>query len=653
MLKIGDVVDKRYEVLKEIGRGGMSVVYLAMDNRLNKSLVIKDIRKRDKFRNEILVHSLVVEANLLKKLDHHALPRIYDIIESSGDIYVVMDYIEGESLKDKMAREGIQSADDVIEWAKQLADVLHYLHTRKPNPIIYRDMKPDNIMLTPDGNIKLIDFGIAREYKEEQSTDTTNLGTKAYAAPEQISGKQTDVRTDIYSLGLTLYHLITGKTLNDPPFEVKPIRYWDSTLPEGLEYIISVCTQAEPENRYQSCADLLIDLENIEKLTQGYKKILYKKLMQFIIPTVFLILFTTSTVLGYNGMQKELFQDYTRLINQANQEVVAERESDAIHLLQEAIDLDHKRSEAYINLLNIFINTEKVDEGLDIVETYIKDKYGNTHKNQEVLYKVGMTYFDYQNDYQQALDYFKQIDEEEVPAVKYYKTLATAMSQLEINFADFSKELSAFESYNDSLPNDVKKIENYHALVNIYISYKAHLQEANTKAIEIIDKATKVLSLIDDESLRAWYDLSFERKLAQSYYSRGFDQLYQTDGAVTDREASHSDFSLAIEHYQMLLDRVDDDEKEDILVTIGVILQEMERSDEAEAQFRQTIQAYPENIQAYVKLGNLLIDIEVEKNKPNVTKVKQVINDAREINDIDKDEGFKKLLTRFNQLTSK
>ena len=104
-------------------------------------------------------------------------------------------------------------------------------------------MKPDNIMLTPEGKIKLIDFGIAREYKTENTTDTTNLGTKSYAAPEQLSGKQTDARTDIYSLGVTLYHLVTGKSLNEPPFEMRPIRDWDSTLPEGLEHIILKCTQ--------------------------------------------------------------------------------------------------------------------------------------------------------------------------------------------------------------------------------------------------------------------------------------------------------------------------------------------------------------------------------------------------------------------------
>src|SRR4051812_6610724 len=169
----------------------MSIVYLAMDNRLNKSLVVKDIRKRSSSNNELLINSLIVEANMLKVLDHGALPKIYDIIESDGDIYVVMDYIEGESLKEKLKREKTIPVNQVIDWARQLSEVLEYLHTRKPYPIIYRDMKPDNIMLTPEGKIKLIDFGIAREFKVENSTDTTNLGTKSYAAPEQMSGKQT------------------------------------------------------------------------------------------------------------------------------------------------------------------------------------------------------------------------------------------------------------------------------------------------------------------------------------------------------------------------------------------------------------------------------------------------------------------------------
>ena len=178
MTEIGAVIDGKYEILKEIGRGGMSVVYLAMDKRLNKQWAVKEIRKKGNGKNdEIVVNSLLAEANLMKRLDHPALPRIVDIIDNGITIYVVMDYIEGESL-DKILKEyGAQPEELVTGWAMQLCDALSYLHSQNP-PIIYRDMKPANVMLKPEGNIKIIDFGIAREYKEQNLADTTVLGTK-------------------------------------------------------------------------------------------------------------------------------------------------------------------------------------------------------------------------------------------------------------------------------------------------------------------------------------------------------------------------------------------------------------------------------------------------------------------------------------------
>ena len=175
MTRLGAVIDGKYEVLKEIGRGGMSTVYLAMDKRLNKQWAVKEIRKKGTGRSdEIIVNSLLAEANLMKRLDHPALPRIVDIIDNGITIYVVMDYIEGESLDKILEANGSQPEDKVIGWAKQLCDVLGYLHSQKP-PIIYRDMKPANVMLKPEGNVKIIDFGIAREYKEQSLADTTVL----------------------------------------------------------------------------------------------------------------------------------------------------------------------------------------------------------------------------------------------------------------------------------------------------------------------------------------------------------------------------------------------------------------------------------------------------------------------------------------------
>ncbi len=171
-----------------------------------------------------------------------------------------MEYIEGTSLDKILSQKGTCSQADVIKWGCQLCDVLNYLHSRSPS-IIYRDMKPANIMLKPDGDIVLIDFGMAREFKAYNNHDTTHLGTHGYAAPEQYNGnRQTDARTDIYSLGVTLYHLVTGHDPCLPPYGLTTL---PSTLSPKLDQIIKRCTALQPESRYQTVAELKNDLENI------------------------------------------------------------------------------------------------------------------------------------------------------------------------------------------------------------------------------------------------------------------------------------------------------------------------------------------------------------------------------------------------------
>ena len=204
MLQIGSLVDGKYKILNEIGRGGMSVVYLAMNEKANKQWAIKEVRKDGVQNFEVVKQGLIVETDMLKKLRHPSLPRIIDVIEDEDTFLIVMDYIEGNPLSRALEEFGAQPQDLVIEWAKQLCDVLGYLHSQNP-PIIYRDMKPANVMLEPDGNVTLIDFGTAREFKEKNLADTTCLGTVGYAAPEQFGGMgQTDARTDIYCLGKIL-----------------------------------------------------------------------------------------------------------------------------------------------------------------------------------------------------------------------------------------------------------------------------------------------------------------------------------------------------------------------------------------------------------------------------------------------------------------
>ena len=345
MARTGQVIDNKYEVLKLIGRGGMSRVYLAMDKRLNKQWAVKEIQKNARdANNEIVIQSAIAEANMIKSLDHPAIVRIVDIIDSNDVIYIIEDYIEGETLSTILEENGAQPQDTVIEWAMQICEALEYLHTRKP-PIIYRDMKPANVMLKPDGNIKIIDFGIAREYKERSLADTVNLGTRGYAAPEQFGKRgQTDARTDIYCLGVTLYHLLTGKNPSEPPYEIYPIRHWNPQLSAGLETIIQKCTQVNPEDRYQSCAELLYALQHHEEYGAVYRAKQKKKLFTFIASAAATVFFAAVGVLGIGMRTQTNNADYQQNLLQAEKASTAEEK---IVFYHSAIGVKPNEPEAY------------------------------------------------------------------------------------------------------------------------------------------------------------------------------------------------------------------------------------------------------------------------------------------------------------------
>ena len=174
MLEIGSLVDGKYKIVNKIGQGGMSIVYLAMNEKANKPWAVKEVRKEGVQDYEVVEQGLVKEIEILKQLNHPHLPSIIDVIDTQDSFIIIMDYIEGNSLNVALAEYGAQPQENVIEWAKQLCDVLSYIHSKD---IIYRDMKPANIMLRPDGNVTLIDFGTARTYKENNLADTTCLGT--------------------------------------------------------------------------------------------------------------------------------------------------------------------------------------------------------------------------------------------------------------------------------------------------------------------------------------------------------------------------------------------------------------------------------------------------------------------------------------------
>ena len=408
MLEIGSVIDGKYKILNKVGQGGMSVVYLAMNERANKQWAIKEIRKDGVSNYEVVKQNLIAETDILKRLDHPNLPSIIDVIDCEDTFLIVMDYIEGRPLSDALKNEGAQSQEKVIEWAKQICDVLGYLHSRKP-PIIYRDMKPSNVMLKPDGNIMIIDFGTAREYKTASIADTTCLGTQGYAAPEQFGGQgQTDGRTDIYCLGATLYHLVTGHNPCLPPYEMYPIRQWNPNLSSGLEEIIWKCTQKNPNDRYQSCAELMYALEHYDELDHEYKKKQNRKWKMFLASAA-MTLISTGACVGFGVAEaKTTSSSYTQYLKSA---VSATSDAERIENYENAIKLNPGEQAAYMELLNkAFLADDNFsqDEAAKMTEILGYKGEGNRSNEsyleadkeayEEFAFQMGLAYYYYYNE---------------------------------------------------------------------------------------------------------------------------------------------------------------------------------------------------------------------------------------------------------------
>ena len=352
MLEIGSIIDGKYKILNKIGQGGMSVVYLAMNERANKQWAIKEVRKDGVKDYDVVRQGLIAETDILKRLNHPHLPSIIDVIDRDDTFLIVMDYIEGKSLDHWLKKDGAQPQEKVVEWAKQICDVLGYLHSRKP-PIIYRDLKPANVMLKPDGQIMIIDFGTAREFKETSIEDTSCLGTQGYAAPEQYGGHgQTDARTDIYTLGATMYHLLTGHNPSLPPYEMYPIRRWNPALSSGLEKIVLKCTKRNPNERYQNCAELMYALEHYGELDSAYRRKQSIKWKSFVASCALTVVSLAGSIGFKVAESKTIKNSYDGYISEATKVTTQEERAD---YYEKAIKIDPEREEGYLELLDLFV----------------------------------------------------------------------------------------------------------------------------------------------------------------------------------------------------------------------------------------------------------------------------------------------------------
>lgn len=562
MLKIGSVIDGKYKILNQIGKGGMSVVYLAMNERANKQWAVKEVRKDGVQDFEVVRQGLIVEMEMLKKLRHPYLPTIIDVIDTEDSFLIVMDYIEGKPLSKALEEYGALPQEYVVEWAKQLCEVLGYLHSR-PTPIIYRDLKPDNIMLRPDGTITLIDFGIAREYKEHATRDTMALGTQGYAAPEQFGGQgQTDARTDIYGLGTTLYHLVTGYNPSAPPYEIFPIRHWNPALSQGLEQIIWKCIQRNPKDRYQSCAEILYALEHYQDSDNRHSLKQKLKFASFTTMAALTVIFSLTSYWAYYTKTTTVTQNYSDYIEDARSGADVNEQRD---YYEKAMQLMPGEQQAYLDMIDRLylsddILTADEDRQLRALlisktnsgRTYEEELKENVQGYEELAYKLGIAYFySYEDQGNKAMS-------------TKWLTIAANASNLNENQTQRAAKLGKIAEYYAKLGVESKSGDN-----NIsYADYWQDLCQVTEGNITELDNATTALMVYREMVYQVYVNgMKFKKAgVSREELQNQLDNVrkrLETDIGVDDLSENERLGSLAdevqanLEQAQRLLDDYD------------------------------------------------------------------------------------------------
>lgn len=474
MLEIGSILERKYKILDIIGRGGMSVIYLARNERAAKTWAIKEVRKEGVINEQANLAGLIAETNLLKELHHKNIVSIIDVIDYEDSFIIVMDYIEGKDLKKIIDEEGAQPWERVEKWGVTICDIFGYLHSQNP-PIIYRDLKPNNLMLTADDDIVLIDFGTARKFKNQsQADDTKPLGTIGYAAPEQYGGHgETDARTDIYTIGATLFHLLTGISPADPPFygvtqlrNVNPV-YEGS----GWEKIIDKCCQQRREDRYQSCEELRYDIEHWRELGDDEVRKRKHKWGMFL-GAVAVCAIGAIGMLTFTGLKNSVTSETYNSILSAASEMTDIKSAES--QFKSALKIDPGRPDAYIKLLEAIEKDAYFDDSeISTLDSCLQEKNDGSLKNIEYLqvqdretyddiyYRIGLLYFFFHEksdkDMADAAPYFGEVlnseylSEPKKNLAQCLYTIGTYKEKLKAQDSELAYDAYTYESLWENL----------------------------------------------------------------------------------------------------------------------------------------------------------------------------------------------------------
>lgn len=433
IIQPGTVLGNTYVVQDQIGSGGGGLIYRAYHQRLRTTVVIKQIK--DNIRDLVNVRA---EVDLLKGLRHSNLPQVYDFLEIGGNIYTVMEYIPGENLGKHLEKYGPYSQELILRWAEQLTDALVYLHTRKP-PIIHSDIKPENIMLTPDGSVCLIDFNISglaqngriqsvgispgysppEQYTSLQRylmdmayarrTDPGFYGMQPLVQPDirhigELVGSGVDERSDILSLGATLYTLCTGKRPEITDVMYFPAFARNSGISQELSSVIGICMNPEPSERFQSAAQLQQALKHLERYSAGFRK----KQRRFRIAaaacalTVFLV--GGAVLAGLHVRAKNSYRKYEELVEEG---LSLQREDyeKSLDLLDDATELMPGEPEAHLARMSVMNNHLDYENTLDYALNTVLEEVDDIQEDGQFSYLLAEAY-EGLGSFEEAVEYY-------------------------------------------------------------------------------------------------------------------------------------------------------------------------------------------------------------------------------------------------------
>lgn len=645
------VIDNVYEIQEAVGSGSGSIIYRAYHKRLKKYVILKQIRSEAR---EVIGDRH--EADLLKNLKHSYLPQVYDFLIIDGKVYTVMDYIPGRTLKEELIASGRLNQRDVIKWAIQLCEALCYLH-KQIVPIIHSDIKPSNIMLTPQGDICLIDFNVSLLFADNLSVIGHSI---SYAAPEQSGykiegssnkskGIYVDERSDIYSLAATLYHLVTGEKPSSDYCRIKPLSKFHLHISDGLKHIITKGMQLDPDRRYQSAEEMLHALQGIAHLDRRYSALKIQREIVTILIICALAGFSGLTRSGYYQMFKENADKYNIYIQQGMTLQSQQNYKGAKNTYITAIEFMPENLEAYYHMTYLLYQEEKYEECISYGVRILSDSSYKVRGDEDgslhtanINFVIANCYFE-EEDYKNAAAYFNRAIEKNKENSEYYRDLAISYARLknptsalmtletaedlglksdsislvkgEICFSkgDYAGAEKEFLSVIKETKDDYIKMRAYMVCDNMYKASKQTFNDVLEKEINLLEDGAANLTL---EHSSAVTDM-----LADAYIRKGNSDVLN----------SKLWWGKAVKCFETLINRGDTDFT--LMQNCAILYHQIGNYDKAESMLLNMEKKYPEDYRVYMRLAFLYADEQllIQNENRNYSKVKEYYDKAEKL----------------------